>query len=232
MKISIVIPTYNEEKYLTETLKSIENQTLKPDEIIISDYKSKDKTREIAKSFGCKIVDVDKKGIGYGRAKGIENANGNIIVLASADAFYDREWLYKLTKPILEKRVCASVGSIYIKYPNLIERIGGFLLNKLVIPFVFLIGLVFASGDSIAIRRDVYEKINGIKDLQTGEDVDLIKRVKKICKVIFIENAKTFTSNRRIRKWGVIKYFVFHTMNFFRINFFNSSFKKYEAVRK
>ncbi len=232
MKISIVIPTYNEEKYLAKTLKSIMNQTLKPDEVIIADYKSKDKTREIAKSFNCKIVDVDKEGIGYGRAKGVEKAKGDIIVLASADAVYDKNWLYNLTKPIIEGKVCSTVGSIYIENPNLIEKVGGFILNKCLIPIAFLIGFVFASGDSIAIKRSVYDKVGGIRDMQTGEDTDLIKRVKRICKVAFVENARTFTSNRRIRKWGWLKYTVFHTINFFKVNLLNSSFNKYEAVRE
>ncbi len=232
MRISIVIPTYNEERYLARTLKSIMRQSLKPDEVIIADYKSKDKTREIAKKFKCRIVDVKRKGIGYGRAKGVEKAKGDIIVLASADAVYDNEWLYNLTRPIIEEKACAAVGSIYVEGPNLIERVGGLILNKCLIPLAFLIGFVFASGDSIAIKRSVYDKVGGIRDMQTGEDTDLIKRVKKICKVVFVENARTFTSNRRIRKWGWLRYAVFHTINFFKVNLLNSSFNKYEAVRE
>ena len=54
--ISIVIPTYNEQKYLPELLKSLKKQTYKHYEIIISDNNSTDNTLNIAKTYKCKIV--------------------------------------------------------------------------------------------------------------------------------------------------------------------------------
>ncbi|MEN6592532.1 MAG: glycosyltransferase family A protein, partial [Methanobacterium sp.] len=57
MKISIIIPTYNEEEYLPYLLESIKRQDFTDYEVIVADAHSTDKTREIAKSFGAKIVD-------------------------------------------------------------------------------------------------------------------------------------------------------------------------------
>jgi len=54
---SVIIPSLNEEKYLGRLLDSIQQQHLKPAEIIIADAHSKDRTREIARKYGCKIVD-------------------------------------------------------------------------------------------------------------------------------------------------------------------------------
>ena len=53
-KISVIIPALNEEKYIDTTLFHISR--LKPFEIIVADANSKDKTVEIAKKYGCKIV--------------------------------------------------------------------------------------------------------------------------------------------------------------------------------
>jgi glycosyltransferase involved in cell wall biosynthesis len=62
--ISVIIPARNEEKNLPELLESLKNQTYKKKfEIIVVDGKSKDRTREIAKSYGCRVI-VQKE-IGY-----------------------------------------------------------------------------------------------------------------------------------------------------------------------
>ena len=58
MKISIIIPAYNEEEYLPKLLESIEKQDFKDYEVIIADANSSDNTREIAESYGCTVVAV------------------------------------------------------------------------------------------------------------------------------------------------------------------------------
>jgi glycosyltransferase involved in cell wall biosynthesis len=60
--ISIVIPTYNEEKYLPRLLKQIKQQDFTDYEIIVADNNSKDKTRSIAKRFGARITKEPKAG--------------------------------------------------------------------------------------------------------------------------------------------------------------------------
>ena len=54
--ISVIIPTLNEEEYLPVVLRSVKRQGIKDLEIIVADAASKDRTVEIAKSFGCKVV--------------------------------------------------------------------------------------------------------------------------------------------------------------------------------
>ncbi|MEM5873123.1 MAG: glycosyltransferase, partial [Candidatus Aenigmatarchaeota archaeon] len=67
-KISVIIPTYNEEKYIEDTLLSIKYQRFNyPYEIIVSDSNSKDKTIEIAKKYANKIIITKKRGISIGR---------------------------------------------------------------------------------------------------------------------------------------------------------------------
>ena len=83
--ISVVIPTYNGEKYLKETIESIQKQSF-PHEIIIVDDISTDKTVEIAKSMNCKIIiNAEHKGQVAGKNTGINEARGNYWLTIDQD---------------------------------------------------------------------------------------------------------------------------------------------------
>ncbi len=81
MKVSIVIPTLNEEKNLPDVLKEIKN---KADEIIVVDGHSTDKTVEVAKKFNVKVI-YDDIGKGSALRKGMLAAKGDIIITMDAD---------------------------------------------------------------------------------------------------------------------------------------------------
>ena len=85
MKISIIIRTFNESKRLRQVLNSISKQSFKDYEVIIVDSESTDNTLEIAKSFGCKIVNIKKADFNYSYASnvGCANSQGEILVFLS-----------------------------------------------------------------------------------------------------------------------------------------------------
>ena len=87
--ISIIIPTLNEERYLDETLKSLNQLGDLPHEIIISDGNSTDNTKEIAERYGAKMVVWDKPGVRqtFGQAKnsGAAIATGKFLLFIDAD---------------------------------------------------------------------------------------------------------------------------------------------------
>ena len=67
MKVSVIIPTLNAEKFIGNLLKNlIKVQTLKPNEIIVIDSSSQDKTIKIAKSYGCKTIVIKKEEFNHG----------------------------------------------------------------------------------------------------------------------------------------------------------------------
>ena len=94
-KISVVIPTYEEEKYIERCLKSLTNQTLSREhyEIIVVDANSKDKTVEIARKYADKVFVVNKRGIAYGRFFGIKNSEGELIYTTDADCYAPKKLL-------------------------------------------------------------------------------------------------------------------------------------------
>ena len=105
MNISIVIPTYNEEKYISNCLTSLASQSLKPKEIIIVDDGSTDKTLKALsalkiRSVKLKIISQNHKGAGAARNKGVKQAIGDILVFVDADMEFDRDFIKNLTAPI------------------------------------------------------------------------------------------------------------------------------------
>jgi len=88
---SIVIPTFNRENLITQTINSILNQTFTDFEIIVIDDGSKDKTEEVVKlinSDKIKYYKIENSGIGYARNKGINYAKGNYIGFLDSDDLY------------------------------------------------------------------------------------------------------------------------------------------------
>src|SRR5258708_5301513 len=94
IRFSIIIPTYNEENYLPSLLNSISKQNIEPTEIIIADNNSSDQTREIAKSYNCKVTQGGKSP-GSGRNEGSKIATTDIFVFFDADARIDSDNFFK-----------------------------------------------------------------------------------------------------------------------------------------
>ena len=92
-KISVIIPVYNVEKYLSECLDSIVNQTLKDIEVICVNDGSTDNSLAILKEYASKdtrikIIDKENEGQGYARKVGLDSANGEYILFCDSDDYY------------------------------------------------------------------------------------------------------------------------------------------------
>jgi len=112
--ISIIIRTYNEDKYLDKLLSSIENQDIDDKiEIIVVDSGSIDDTLNICRRFDVKLVHINKKNFTFGRSlnKGIEISSGKYCVFVSGHCIpYNNRWLYELIKPFKDKSIGLSYG--------------------------------------------------------------------------------------------------------------------------
>lgn len=106
--ISVIIPVYNEEKYLNFCLSSIINQTYKNFEIVVVDDGSTDKSLEIAKKFKVRFFKTEHKGAGFARNFGVSKANGKILVFADADMVFDKNYIKNLVKPILDGKAVGT----------------------------------------------------------------------------------------------------------------------------
>lgn len=103
IKVSIIVPVYNTEKYLRKCLDSLVNQTLKEIEIIIINDKSPDNSGKIIMEYKNKYKEKIKvihnktnKGIGYNRNMGVKNASGKYVVFVDSDDYLDKDNLEKM----------------------------------------------------------------------------------------------------------------------------------------
>ncbi|MFN3504987.1 MAG: TIGR04283 family arsenosugar biosynthesis glycosyltransferase [Caldimicrobium sp.] len=168
-EISVIIPTYNEEKYLPKLLKSL--SLINPGEVIVVDGKSIDKTKKIASSFGAKFL-LSERRRGFQLHKGALEAKGNFLLFLHADTHFNEK--IDLGKAI-KKGIRA--GFFYLKFeentPSLriLERLINFRAKTFSLPY----------GDQgLFIERDLYFQIGGYKNLPFLEDFDFIRRLKKV----------------------------------------------------
>lgn len=113
--ISIVIRTYNEERYLEELLQAIHSQNVGDlrYEVILVDSGSTDKTLEIARNFNCRIVNIKKSEFSFGRSLniGCAAAQGDYLVFISGHCVPTNEfWLNNLVQPLISGDIALTYG--------------------------------------------------------------------------------------------------------------------------
>lgn len=128
MKVSIIVPVYNEEKTILKILDKLKRLDLKmKKEIIIIDDGSKDNSKRIIKDYvkktksrdtSFKLISKQNGGKGSALRKGYEVATGDIITIQDADLEYDPNDFKKLIKPIIEGREKVIYGSRFLKKHN------------------------------------------------------------------------------------------------------------------
>lgn len=100
MKVSVIIPVFNEEKVIYECLESLNQQLLNDFEIIVVDDGSTDKTNETVNSFKVKFLQQKHQGPAQARNLGSKEAKGDILVFVDSDMTFDSNFLIKLVEPI------------------------------------------------------------------------------------------------------------------------------------
>ena len=109
MKVSLITTVLNEENSIEKFLKSVIQQTKKPNEFIIVDGGSTDNTYEIIKKYAkkynwIKVFRVNGASVGMGRNIAIQKARNKIIACTDAGCILDRKWLEKITKPFQKNK--------------------------------------------------------------------------------------------------------------------------------
>lgn len=194
MKIAVIVPTLNEEASIGITLQDL--RSLGGVEIIVSDGGSTDSTLAIAERLA--TILKSKPGRGTQMNAGAKTASGEILLFLHADTVLPGGWKEKLLSTMSDENVVAGAFSLSIDSGRLSHKIISSTANlrsRLTkIPY----------GDQgIFVRRDVFEKIGGFKEIQIMEDVDLMRRLKKVGKVVLLKY-KVKTSARRWEREGIV----------------------------
>lgn len=129
-KVSIIIPTLNSEKVILKCLKSIQLQSYKKYEILIVDGGSTDKTLQIARRFGCRIINNPLKTAEAAKALGLIKSKGAFIALIDSDNILpDKYWLHDMMLPFSDLKIVGSepLKFTYRKNSGFIERYSALL---------------------------------------------------------------------------------------------------------
>lgn len=199
-RISVIIAAYNEEQNLPKCLTAIVSQDFPKDqyEIIVVDNNSIDKTAEIARSFGTRVLIEEKQGNTFAVKKGMDNADAQIIAMVDADTIVDKNWLSEISKVFEDENIVGLTGMGYVKSGNKFIDIFERLFYEYFLKFHFLIGKPHITGFNLALRKTAYEKIGGIDiNFVMSPDIDLGLRLKRVGKIVFDKKMRALTSFRR-----------------------------------
>jgi len=202
MKISIIIPTLNEEKYLPKLLKSIKSQTYVDYEVIVADAGSKDKTKEITLQYGHKIIQGGRPAAG--RNAGAKMAQGEYLLFLDSDIILPKNFLEKAIKQFDKKYF--EIATVLQKPISKIEL--DVLIYKIHNSFLKYTSDIYplTAGVCILITKRLHFRLNGFNErMNISEDNDYGKRAKKIAHYGAITDTYVKTSIRRFEKEGRIK---------------------------
>lgn len=198
-KISVIIPTLNEEELLPNLLDSLKIQSFRDFEIIVADAGSTDGTCALATSAGAVIVPGGMPGVG--RNRGAEVAKGEFLFFFDADVVLPGDFLEKAYGEIEEKFVDLAtcefkpqsdlrLDKVLFQMSNLFVKI-----NQKINPR--------AAGFCIFISSRLFRRIGGFDEaVKLAEDHDLVERASKFRSLHFIKSTHLMVSIRRLEKEG------------------------------
>lgn len=203
--LSVVIPAFNEERYLPATIASFrkaEAHLGEPIEIVIGDNMSTDNTAQVARDLGAKVVQVEKKCISAVRNGAVAASSGDYLAFCDADDQVSENMLTEI-KQVLDsgRYIGGGVGNVQVDRRSL----GTLLTYRM--PFK----LAAWSGVSMAMfytTREIYDAIGGFDETKlTVEDYDFGRRLKqegrrRKLRYNHINNASLTKSTRKCDEFG------------------------------
>ena len=217
MKLSFVVPAYNEEARIAECVRSIKAELARTPleaEIIVVNNASTDRTAEVAGAIeGVRVVNEPHKGLPRARQAGFVASSGELIANIDADTIMPQGWIARVLKEFArdEKLVALTGPFIYYDLPILsraITRISyiigyiGYFVNRFIVR-----GGSFLQGGNYVARRDAIAKVGGYNTAIAfhGEDVDMAKRLFPLGHVKWTFALPMYASGRRFAHEGVLK---------------------------
>lgn len=215
MKISVVVPAFNEEKLLGRSLAAIKEACAAFDElgwnseIVVCNNNSSDRTPEIAREAGAIVVFEPINQISRARNKGAAAATGDWLIFVDADSFPSRA-LFAATAKRIASGKCAGGGCLVRMDESRLE------LNIALALWTALSCLFkWAAGAFIFCRADLFREVGGFShEVYASEELDLSNKLKRLGKqrglrFQIIREQKLVTSARKLKLYGRRTHFIF-----------------------
>lgn len=226
MKLSVIIPVYNEKDYILKIIEKVKNLPIEK-EIIVVDDMSTDGTREILKNIKDDLVKVKFHDKNLGKAGAIKTGQqyvtGDVVVIQDADLEYDPNDLLKLIKPIIDGKSIACYGNRFtqenIKKLTFIQFLGNMIMT---LSTSFFLGQRIEDMETCykMVRSDYFKKIE-ITSKGFGIDPEITMKLKrmgiKIKEIPINYYPRSYKEGKKIRIKDAIR--TFYTI--IKIGFFN-----------
>ena len=246
-KVSVVIPAYNEEKYIEKTLQAVLAQDYPNFEVIVVDNGSTDRTSEIVKKYlnpKLKIVEEPSIGITFARQRGLVESTGEIVAQLDADCIPEPWWISRGVNFLIKKDNAVSISGPYVFYDyGKIRKNILFILSVIFQNAYNIFGKLFGFGGFILggntlIKIDLLKKSGGYdtKIKFYGEDTDVGNRISKFGKTYYSRKMYCKSSARRFIRIGFLKMLFLYCRNnvfytFFKKDFLRSKLPESESIR-
>jgi len=180
------------------------NQEVEADEIIVVDNNSKDKTAEIAKKMGARVVPETIQGMTPARNRGFNSAKYDIIARIDSDVVVPQNWIKQIKKTFARTDYDAFTGPV--RFSDLFKKPSSTLASRMYLESLRLLnnGDRFLQGPNMVLKRDMWLKVRGninLDDKKVHEDIDLSLNILKVGGVIGLDPKLVVQiSARRIKK--------------------------------
>jgi glycosyltransferase involved in cell wall biosynthesis len=226
MRLSFVIPAYNEERYLSGCLESILRQTRNLrdiTEIIVVNNASTDNTRQVALSYpGVRVVDEPRKGLTYARQAGFAASSGSLIANVDSDCRLTPGWVKRVLAAFDSEPALAAFSGPLVYYdltPRQRFAVRIFYMTAyityLINRHILRVGSMVQGGNFV-LSRSALEAIGGFNLAISfyGEDTDIARRLNSVGKVRFTFDLKMFSSARRLKHEGILTIAARYSINY------------------
>lgn len=228
MDVSLIIPAYNEEKYIGACLESVISSGARFKEIVVVDNASTDATARIASAFPqVRVVREERKGLTVARQSGFDATTGELVAFIDADCRIDRQWF-----PAVESHFAQHPHSVSLTGPVWYYDGPTWLrwfviaLEWISLPAAYFLARYLIIGGNFVARRSAIEQIGGFNsDIRFfGEDADLARRLSEVGPTHLRMHFAVATSMRRFEHDGVLRTSLNYVLNFLSHVFFKRSF--------
>jgi rSAM/selenodomain-associated transferase 2 len=194
MKISVVIPVFNEENTIAASLSAL--LPLKPHEIIVVDGGSSDRTLEICDSFRVKILSS-----GRGRARqmnhGARYATGDVLLFLHADTRLPQSAFRDMRSALSDPRYLGGRFDVELEGEHWMLKVIGRMIS-----YRSRVTKVGTGDQAIFVRREVFERMGGYPEIPLMEDIAFCRTLKRLGDVACLQS-RVITSGRRWEADGV-----------------------------
>lgn len=198
--ISVVVPAFNEQKYLRNCLESLLHQDYHDSyEIIVVDNGSTDNTFSIARSYGVQVLTEIRPGIAWARQKGFEAARGEIIASTDADTVLPANWLSGIDLLFKENPDAVAIAGQYLLSDGPAITQAAIKFSSIVIPQMvkYTPELWNFPGSNFAVKARAFYEIGGFNPYsRLYEDVDPCQRLRKKGRIVFNPELIALSSGR------------------------------------